>query len=48
MELWTDARVPVAFSASPTGEAPPALPVRGQEQRGATQWDLRSRGVMWI
>lgn len=33
MELWTDAHVPVASSASPIGEAPHALPVEGCEQR---------------
>lgn len=31
MELWTDAHVPVASSASLTGEVPPVLLVRGQE-----------------
>ena len=29
MELWTGAHVPVAFSASPIGEVPPVLPVKG-------------------
>ena len=29
MELWTGAHVPVAFSASPIGEVPSVLPVKG-------------------
>lgn len=56
MELWTDAHVPAAFSASPTGEALPVLPVGGQEQsrghpvrsqelRGDV--DLVSHGFKW-
>lgn len=42
-ELWTDARVPVASSASLTGEAPPVLLVRGQAQMRC-HFRGRSRG----
>lgn len=48
MELWTDARVPVASSASPTGEVPPSF-LSGDEFRwGAIQWGPIRRGGMWI
>lgn len=36
MELWTDAHVPVAFSASLTGEVPPALPTGAESRQHAT------------
>lgn len=46
MELWTDARVLVASSASLTGKAPHVLLVRGQEQMRCHSGGLRDRGEM--
>lgn len=47
MELWTAARVPVASSASLTGEAPSVHLVRSQEGIRCYPLETQEQGEKW-